>query len=122
MEVPLDCDCSKHNNPKVLMFSFLKNLVGGSNTEGMVEALQQGAVVIDVRSRAEFSGGHVAGSKNIPLNELGSQLHKLPKERPIIFCCASGARSGSATSIAKGEGYTAFNGGPWTTVNALTRG
>jgi phage shock protein E len=104
------------------MLSFLKNLVGGSNTEGLVDALQQGAAIIDVRSRAEFAGGHVAGSKNIPLNELGGQLSKFPKDKPIIFCCASGARSGSATSIAKGEGYTAFNGGPWTSVNALTRG
>ncbi|CAN5396400.1 hypothetical protein BH10BAC6_BH10BAC6_14410 [soil metagenome] len=104
------------------MFSFLKNLVSGNNAEGMIEALQQGAVIIDVRSRAEFSGGHVAGSKNVPLNELGTQLRTLSKDKPIIFCCASGARSGSATSIAKSEGYTAFNGGPWTSVNALTRG
>lgn len=105
------------------MLSFLKNLVGGSGgSEELQQAITNGAIIIDVRTRAEYAGGHVAGSKNVPLNELGPELKRLPKDKTIVFCCASGARSGSATSIATEQGYHAMNGGPWTRVNALTRG
>ncbi|MCX6141335.1 MAG: rhodanese-like domain-containing protein [Candidatus Kapabacteria bacterium] len=100
------------------MLNFLKNMMGGGN-EDVVNAIRSGAVIIDVRSPAEFSGGHVAGSKNIPLNELPGKLSSLPSSKPIVFCCASGARSGSATGIATSKGYTAFNGGPWTSVNRV---
>ncbi|MBU3700190.1 MAG: rhodanese-like domain-containing protein [Candidatus Kapabacteria bacterium] len=94
----------------------LRSLLGGSNDE-LVQALRQGAVVIDVRTRAEYQGGHVAGSKNIPLNEVSTALEGHPKGTPIVFCCASGGRSGQATSYATSKGYTAVNGGPWTSVN-----
>jgi rhodanese-related sulfurtransferase len=106
------------------MLSFLKNLVSGTSvgSEDIANELANGAMIIDVRTRAEYAGGHVAGSKNIPLNELPSALKQIAKDKTIVFCCASGARSGSATSIAANEGYRAFNGGPWTRVNALTRG
>lgn len=91
----------------------------GQNTEEISKALTSGAAVIDVRSPGEFRGGHVAGSTNIPLPELSSKLGSLPKSKPVVFCCASGGRSGSATSLAKSQGYDAYNGGPWTTVNGL---
>lgn len=98
------------------MLGMLRSLLGGSNDE-LVEALRQGAVIIDVRTRAEYQGGHVAGSKNIPLNEVPAALEGHPAAKTIVFCCASGGRSGQATSYATSKGYTAVNGGPWTTVN-----
>ncbi len=100
------------------MLSFLKNMMGGGSDD-IAEALRNGAVVIDVRTPVEFSGGHVAGSKNIPLNELPNKLSSMPSSKPIVFCCASGGRSGSATGLATSKGYKAFNGGPWTSVNRL---
>ena len=100
------------------MFGTLKSMLGG-NSDAAEEALKNGAVIIDVRTPMEFSGGHVAGSKNIPLNELQSSLKNVPKSKAIIFCCASGARSGSATQFAKSQGYEAYNGGPWTRVNRM---
>ena len=100
------------------MFGALKSMFGGGS-EAVAQAMDNNAVVIDVRTPAEFSGGHVAGSKNIPLNELGAKLSSLSKETPVVFCCASGGRSGSATTMAKNAGYDAHNGGPWTNVNRL---
>lgn len=91
----------------------------GQNTEEVRSALKNGASIIDVRSPAEFQGGHVAGSINIPLPELAPRLSKYPKTTPVVFCCASGGRSGSATRVAKREGFEAYNGGPWTAVNGL---
>lgn len=98
------------------MLGMLRSLLGGSNDE-LLQALRQGAIVIDVRTRAEFQGGHVAGSRNIPLNEVPTALEGHPKGKPIVFCCASGGRSGQATSYAASKGFTAVNGGPWTSVN-----
>lgn len=76
----------------------------------------EGALIIDVRSEGEYKSGHLEGSKNIPLDRLNSQLSKLPKDKVIITCCASGMRSGSAQSLLERAGYTAYNGGGWTSL------
>lgn len=74
--------------------------------------------IIDVRTPAEFMGGHVAGSINIPLQEVQSRLQEIKaKEQPILLCCASGARSGSAASFLKSAGVDCENGGGWMEVN-----
>lgn len=77
-----------------------------------------GAKIVDVRSPQEFKSGHVKGSVNIPLDRIRAEVATLKKAgKPIILCCASGMRSGSATSILESEGLEAYNGGPWTAVN-----
>jgi rhodanese-related sulfurtransferase len=74
--------------------------------------------VVDVRTRAEFSGGHVKGSVNIPLQEITSHIEEIKAmEQPIIFCCASGGRSGQATQYFKSLGVNCENGGSWLDVN-----
>jgi rhodanese-related sulfurtransferase len=75
--------------------------------------------IIDVRTRGEFMGGHVAGSVNIPLQELEAHLDEIRSmEQPIILCCASGGRSGVATQFLMREGIRCQNGGSWLDVNA----
>ena len=73
--------------------------------------------VIDVRSPQEFMGGHVAGSINIPLNEIPQHLDDLKKMEHIVLCCASGGRSGQAAMFLKQNGIECINGGSWTDVN-----
>jgi rhodanese-related sulfurtransferase len=74
--------------------------------------------VVDVRTRAEYSGGHVNGSVNIPLQEITSHIEEIKAmEQPIIFCCASGGRSGQATQYFKSLGVKCENGGSWLDVN-----
>ncbi len=82
----------------------------------------KGAVILDVRTTAEFADGHVKGSINIPLDRLPQQLKKLSKDKPIIACCLSGGRSGSAVSLLKAEGYEAYNGGGWSALDQTLRG
>ena len=96
----------------------LFNLFGGSTSVSSIEQyLENGAVVIDVRTIGEFEEGHVQGSKNIPLNTIGSHLDEIKKyNKPVITCCRSGARSGSAATILKQHGVDAINGGPWGSV------
>ncbi len=83
-----------------------------------IEALRNGsATVIDVRTPGEFAGGHVAGSINIPLNELPQRISEIKDKQHIVLCCASGGRSASATMFLQQNGIACVNGGSWLDVN-----
>lgn len=74
--------------------------------------------IVDVRTPGEFMGGNVAGSINIPLQEIQERLDELKSlPQPIILCCASGGRSGQATSFLQRQGIDCVNGGSWMDVN-----
>lgn len=74
--------------------------------------------VIDVRTRGEFAGGNVAGSINIPLDEIQGKVEEIKAmNQPIVLCCASGNRSGQATYFLQAQGIDCENGGSWLDVN-----
>jgi rhodanese-related sulfurtransferase len=74
--------------------------------------------IIDVRTPAEFELGHVQGSTNIPLNEIPTRINELKAmPQPIVFCCASGMRSGQATIFLQQQGINCTNGGSWLNLN-----
>jgi len=77
-------------------------------------------MIIDVRTPGEFMGGHVAGSINIPLQEIQQRLDEIKSfQQPIVLCCASGGRSGQATAFLKHHGVDCENGGSWFDVNNI---
>jgi phage shock protein E len=91
----------------------------GNNKQKIKEFLEKGAVIIDVRTKEEFIGGHISGSKNIPLNLISSKIESLKKEnKSIIACCRTGRRSGLASSILKNNGIDVINGGGWMSLNS----
>jgi len=100
------------------MFNLLKNLFGFEKTN-YAQLMEDGAIIIDVRTPGEFASGHIKGSMNIPLNKLSDNLKKLKdKNKPLITCCASGMRSASAKGILKTNGYVnVYNGGAWHSLN-----
>jgi len=75
------------------------------------------ATIVDVRTPAEFAGGHVTGSINIPLQEFPKRLDELKKMNNLVLCCASGNRSGQATAFLKQNGIVCENAGSWIDVN-----
>ena len=78
------------------------------------ELKKQGALLVDVRSAAEFASGNAPGTVNIPLQELGKRLAEIPKTAPVVLCCASGTRSGMASLVLKKNGYKqVYNVGTW---------
>jgi phage shock protein E len=91
------------------------DLLGFGNKNKIIqEFIAKGAVIIDVRTPAEFSAGNIQGSKNIPLDAIFSKVSELKKlNKPIIACCRSGMRSGHATSVLKQNGIEVVNGGAW---------
>jgi|SRR5690606_31091216 phage shock protein E len=97
----------------------LRSLFGLGPKVDLTAIIQQGATILDVRTSAEFAQGHVKGAMNIPLDQLQRSTAKVPKGRPVITCCRSGARSGMAEGILRKAGFEAYNGGPWTNVQKL---
>jgi phage shock protein E len=78
------------------------------------EVISTGAVILDVRTKGEFQSGHLRNSINIPVDNLALNIKKLNKNKPVITCCASGARSASAVRILKSNGFEeVYNGGSW---------
>jgi rhodanese-related sulfurtransferase len=86
------------------------------NIEEVIREKQ--GTIVDVRSPAEFMGGNVEGSINIPLQEITNKIEELKKlKQPLVLCCASGNRSGQAHRYLMQQGIECLNGGPWMDVN-----
>lgn len=100
------------------MFDFLKKLFNTNPKVNLTELVRNGATILDVRSKSEFTYGHIRGSINIPVENLSSNFNKLKgKNKVIITCCASGSRSASAKGILTRNGFTdVHNGGSWMTL------
>jgi phage shock protein E len=100
------------------MFSALKKLFTPAPSVNYSELVKNGAIILDVRSKGEYQGGHIKGSINIPVDALASNLGQLKdKNKTIITCCASGMRSASAKSILISKGYAnVHNGGGWSSL------
>lgn len=78
--------------------------VDGARARALVEA---GAILLDVRSPAEFSSGHIDGAKNIPVQELANRIKEVGAfDAPVVIYCHSGMRSATATAMLSGAGYT----------------
>lgn len=65
--------------------------------------------LLDVRTEAEYSRGHIEGFKNIPVDELRERLEEIEKDRPVYVICQSGLRSYIASRILSGNGYDVYN-------------
>lgn len=79
------------------------------------ELKKKRASFVDVRTWGEFAASNAPGTINIPLNELNGRLNELPKNSPIVLCCASGTRSWMAKMLLKKNGFRdVYNIGAWT--------
>ena len=80
--------------------------------ENLANQVKAGEVkIVDVRTPMEFMGGHVAGSINIPLNEVPERVEEFKSMKKVILCCASGGRSKQATGFLRQHGINCDNGG-----------
>ncbi len=82
------------------------------------EYLENGAVVLDVRTDAEWEEGHSETAKHIVLDTLPDNVDEIESwEKPVIAVCRSGARSGRAMDFLLKHGVDVINGGPWQNVD-----
>lgn len=102
------------------MFEFLKNMLSNNSNDDLKKIVKEGAFLVDVRSPDEFKSGHVKGSVNVPLDQIGKQIAKFKGKTNIVVFCRSGMRSGQAKSILEQNGFTnVTNGGTWDKINQL---
>jgi phage shock protein E len=100
-----------------LLFAYLfLRRKGQISADLAVAHLKSGALLIDVRSPAEYSIDHLKGAINIPLQEIDSRIGSYVKDKDqvLLLHCQSGARSGMARNKLNALGYTrAYNLGSY---------
>ncbi len=96
------------------LFSFFSN-------SSLLSALKKGAVIVDVRTAAEYDRGRVPGSLHIPADRIKISIERLrAMKRPVVCCCSSGHRSRQAVNLLKQAGLKeVYNGGSWEKVLRL---
>ena len=92
-----------------------------------VQITQQQAATLDVRSDSEFQADHIPGSVHVSAGRLLHNVERLPKDSPLIVCCATGDRSVAAVSVLIANGFHnavnldgGFNG--WRSLNPAGAG
>jgi len=94
----------------VLAYEASRARSGGQSVGPMdaVRLVNQGAVLLDVRSQAEFDSGHILDAKHVPQDQLSSSIETLKKykDKVVIACCESGMRSGAAARLLQAQGFT----------------
>lgn len=72
------------------------------------------ALVVDVRTPAEYASGHVAGAQNVDVNggQFEASLDSVDRARPVYLYCRSGRRSAAAAETLTQMGFqTVINSG-----------
>jgi len=94
----------------MLVWPYVRRATGGpwvSPSQATHLINREDAFVIDVREPGEFNAGHILGAKNVPLASVagaGPELAKR-KAKPVILCCESGNRSGTAAATLRKQGF-----------------
>ena len=66
----------------------------------------QAAYILDVRANSEYAAGHLPNAHQLHAGRLSTHLAELPRDRPLVVHCQSGARSAAAASLLRAEGFT----------------
>ncbi len=106
------CYAPPFNSAKspVNMLGFIaSNVLDGLMDVTCPEDVKEEDFVLDVRTPQEYAAGHIAGSVNIPLDELRERLGELPKDTAITVTCAVGLRGYIAARILVGHGFKALD-------------
>jgi len=94
----------------VLAYEASRARSGGQSVGPMdaVRLMNQGAVLLDLRTQAEFDSGHILDAKHVPQDRLASSAETLKKykDKVVIACCESGMRSGAAARVLQAQGFS----------------
>ena len=103
------------------IFGYVRMFSQGRGTKKLKAILPE-AMVIDVRTTAEYKGGHFSGAINVPVEKLAKSTGRLgAKDAPKIVYCASGARARQAVRQMRMMGFMkVYAGGTLTDMEKLT--
>ncbi len=93
----------------VLAYEASRARSGGQSVGPMdaVRLINEGALLIDVRTQAEFDAGHILDARHVPQDQVASSGESLKKykDKVVIACCESGMRSGAAARVLQAQGF-----------------
>ena len=83
----------------------------GGQTVGPIDAVRlmnQGALVLDVRSRDQYDAGHVIDARSVPSAELAKSVETLKKyrDKPVLTCCDTGMTASAAARTLREQGFS----------------
>ncbi|MGG5506452.1 MULTISPECIES: rhodanese-like domain-containing protein [unclassified Myroides] len=95
------------------MLQWLKKWFSSSESKpSFAMLIEEGAILIDVRTQGEYLSGSANKAINIPLDQLVAKSGRYSKETPLIVFCRSGMRSQQAKRVLEQLGYQrVYNGG-----------
>jgi rhodanese-related sulfurtransferase len=72
-----------------------------------VRLINEGALLLDVRTQAEFDAGHILDARHMPQDQVAGSAESLKKykDKVVIACCESGMRSGAAARVLQAQGF-----------------
>jgi len=76
--------------------------ITASEAKGKIDS---GAQIVDVRTPAEYAGGHVPGAVNIPHMSIIARKAELAADKELVFICQVGQRSALACEFAAAAGF-----------------
>ena len=82
----------------------------GGQSVGPIEAVQlmnQGALVLDVRSREQYDAGHLIDARNVPGADLTGSIETLKRyrDKPVLTCCDTGLTANAAARTLREQGF-----------------
>lgn len=102
----------------IVVYTFYKTYQRAHIDKGLEVLIAEGAVILDVRTAAEYDDGHISGSIHIPLSRLRTAFVSMDTGKVYITCCSHGLRSIKAVEVLKERGFKkVYNGGPWTELD-----
>lgn len=80
------------------------------DAEELARELERGTVqLVDVREQDEWDAGRIEGAVHVPLSQLGARTGELARDRPVVFQCRVGGRSGYAAQALREQGVDAWS-------------
>ncbi len=108
-----------------VVFALKLRASGTLSAETAREQLKKGALLVDVRTVAEYNAGHLTNAINIPLDQVEKELPRrvTDKSKVVLVHCRSGRRSGIAEKELRALGYTnVFNLGSYDQAEEVVSG
>ena len=87
------------------LFSFACGESDEEKAQRAKRLVDNGAVLLDVRSADEYNTAHVRGALHIPVRELPQRLEEIPQGSRVVVYCESGVRSAQAMAVLQQRGH-----------------
>jgi rhodanese-related sulfurtransferase len=79
------------------------------DVQALSGVLEEGGLLVDVRTPQEYAEVHVPGALLVPLHELPARLPEIDRDQPVYVICRSGHRSAAVCEALEPLGYDAVN-------------